>query len=213
MIKPILKWPDNRLRKKCQEVTVFDEKLTQLVIDLQQTMTQYPKKINLPEAAGLAAPQIGVFKRVFVYIMNGKPTCMINPVILEKEGEQEESEGCLSFPGVYIRVKRADKILVEFQDVDGKKNCLKTDGFIARCIQHEIDHLDGKTYLHALSKVKRDFVTGKMKKLKKKTVLQEKQYNEWLKKKQKEQDARESESTRANNISDDRTGAETEKTV
>lgn len=181
MIREILKWPDNRLRKKCTEVTVFDEKLNQLIIDLHQTMGSTNKQVNMPDAAGLSAPQIGVFQRVFVYELEGKPTCMINPVILEQEGEQYYSEGCLSFPGVYIKVKRAHKILVEFQDVDGNKNRLKTDGFIARIIQHEIDHLNGQTYLKELSKVKRDLITRKMKKIKKKTERMKKEYEKWAK--------------------------------
>lgn len=179
MIKEVLIWPNSKLRKKAREVTEFDEKLTQLVIDLHQTMAKFNNKPHLPDAAGLAAPQIGVPLRVFVYKLGKDPTCMINPVIIEQEGEQYEPEGCLSFPGVFIKVKRADKILVEFQDVDGNKNQLKTDGFISRCIQHEIDHLDGTTYLHALSQLKRDLVTRKMKKIKKRLEQQEKQFNEY----------------------------------
>jgi len=179
MIKKVLIWPDPKLRKASKEVTVFDEKLTQLIIDLHQTMKEYDNKPHLPDCAGLAAPQIGVHQRVFVYKMKGEGTCMINPVILEQEGEQYESEGCLSFPGVFIKVHRANRILVEFQDVDGNKNRLRTDGFVSRIIQHEINHLDGVTYLHALSQVKRDLITRKLKKVQKRVAEQERQFNEW----------------------------------
>lgn len=179
MKKEILIWPTNKLRKKSEPVIVFNEKLTQLIINLHQTMSEMSSKPHLPDAVGLAAPQIGVFKRVFVYKLGQDATCMINPVIIKKEGEQYESEGCMSFPGVYIKVKRADKITVEFQDVDGNVSHLKTDGFTSRCIQHEIDHLDGITFLHVLSKIKRDHVTGKMKKLKKRFEIQKKQFNEF----------------------------------
>jgi len=132
-----------------------------------------------PDAVGLAAPQIGVMQRVFVYKLDGEPTCMINPKILDASPEFTiEPEGCLSFPGVYVRVKRSREILVEFQDVFGNKNQLKTEGFTARCIQHEIDHLDGTTFLHALSKIKRDIVTGKMKKAKKRVKFVQKRLDQ-----------------------------------
>ena len=186
MHKEVIVWPDNRLRKKAEEVTEFDEKLVQLVVDLHTTMEKFNSKPHMPDAAGLAAPQLGVFKRVFVYKLDGQPTCMINPVILEKEGEQYEPEGCLSFPGVFVKVNRPNKITVEFQDVDGNKNQLKTDGFVSRCIQHEIDHLNGVTFLHALSQIKRDLVTRKMKKVKKRFDEQRKQYEKWAREQQRE---------------------------
>lgn len=179
MIKKVLIWPDPALRKHSKEVTEFDEKLTQLIIDLHQTMKEYDNKPHLPDCAGLAAPQIGVHKRVFVYKMKGAGTCMINPVILEQEGEQYESEGCLSFPGVFIKVHRANRILVEFQDVDGNKNRLRTDGFISRVIQHECQHLDGVTYLYTLPQVKRDLITRKLKKVQKRVEKQKRQFDEW----------------------------------
>lgn len=176
MIRDIVVWPDRRLLRPCEEVTEFNAKLTQDIIDLHQTMHRFNADNNLPDAAGLSAPQVGIMKRFFVYKMEDGESCMINPVILEQEDEQYEAEGCLSFPGVFIKVKRADKILVEFQDVDGKKNRLRTDGFLARVIQHEIDHLNGTTYLKALSQIKRDLVTRKMKKAKKNAERQRKAF-------------------------------------
>jgi len=187
VLRKILVWPNNGLVKKSEPVTVFDEKLTQLVIDLHQTMSEYDNKPHMPDAAGLSAPQIGVYKQVFVYKMDNNPTCMINPVILEREGEQDESEGCLSFPGVYVKVVRANKILVEFQDVDGNKNQLKTDGFTSRVIQHEIDHFDGVTFLKDLSQTKRDMVTRKLKKAQKRVDIQRKQFDEWKQQQTKQQ--------------------------
>lgn len=167
MIHKVVIYPDPKLVKPCEEVQEFDTKLRQLVIDLHQTMQHFDEG-NGPDAAGLAAPQIGVMKRVLVYKLDGEPTCMINPKILEKSNETSiEPEGCLSFPGVYISIKRYKEILVEFQDVDGRVNQLKANGFTARCIQHEIDHLDGKTYIQEMSKVKKDIITRKMKKAQK----------------------------------------------
>jgi peptide deformylase len=166
--KQIVVWPDRPLQRRCAPVIKFDDKLRQLVIDMQATMAAHDGKDNMPDAAGLAAPQIGVMKRVFVYKLDKGVSTMINPVILEKEGVDSQAEGCLSFPGIYITVKRAKKILVEFQDVDGKTNQMRTEGFTARCIQHEIDHLDGITFIHALSSLQRDVMTRKMKKARKK---------------------------------------------
>jgi peptide deformylase len=121
------------------------------------------------DGAGLAAPQAGLNKRMFVYqnYETGSPECvMINPVILSSEGEIEDWEGCLSFPGVSIKVKRAEKIKVEYQDVDGDIQETEFSGMTARVIQHEIEHLDGIVFTRYLSKLKRDFVNSKMKKVK-----------------------------------------------
>lgn len=164
-VQKVLIWPDKRLIRPSEPVIKFDERLVQLVIDLHHTMMEFDKNPNFPDAAGLAAPQIGIHKQVFVYRLDGKETCMINPVILEEEGKQSEQEGCLSFPGVFVRVPRTDKILVEFQDVDGNKNRLRTDGFLSRVVQHELDHLKGQVFIAGLSQVKRDLVTRKMKKV------------------------------------------------
>lgn len=167
-------WPNSKLRKQSEEVTEFDAKLRQLVIDLHETMRRFDGVGTLPDATGLAAPQIGVHKRIFVYKLDGEQTCMINPKILEKEGEELQSEGCLSFPSIFVTIKRATKIFVEFQDVDGNVNRIKTDGFTARCIQHEFDHLNGITLADNLSRIKKDVLARKMKKAQKRVTATQK---------------------------------------
>lgn len=165
--------PDPRLKKKCTEVTEFDDDLVSLVIDMQKTMKRY-------NGAGLAGPQVGVMKRILVYVQeHGQESVMVNPVILEEDGKQEFKEGCLSFPGVYITVERPAKLKVQFQNTDGEVQEAEFEGFIAQCIHHEIDHLEGKLYDRFLSSLKRDVIVRKMKKVKKQRDQQKKQLEEF----------------------------------
>jgi peptide deformylase len=154
----IVKYGDPILRKVTSRVIKFDKSLRKLVEDMFETM-------YANEGVGLAAPQIGVSKRVLVldvdypskrYIdeqtkketTSYNPLVLINPVIIQKEGQIVSKEGCLSFPNVYFDVIRFKKIVVKYQDLFGKERRMQSeDDILCRCIQHEIDHLDGKLFV------------------------------------------------------------------
>ncbi|EOP50414.1 MULTISPECIES: peptide deformylase [Bacillus] len=134
----IVKHPDEVLETPCERVINFDKKLVNLLKDMHETML-------VADGVGLAAPQVGVSLQVAVVDIGddtGKIE-LINPVILEKRGEQVGPEGCLSFPGLYGEVERAEYIKVRAQNRRGKIFLLEADDFLARAIQHEIDHLHG----------------------------------------------------------------------
>ena len=156
-IRTILHYPDKRLRIAAKPVERFDAELKQLVDDMAETMYAAP-------GVGLAAPQIGVSLRVFVIdvaVSEDAPSDLrvfINPEFIEKVGEICYEEGCLSFPGVREEVKRAERVRVRAQDVDGKAFELEADGLLAIAIQHENDHLDGKLMVDHLSVLKRRLV-------------------------------------------------------
>ena len=156
----ILEFPDPRLRTRAQPVEVFDAALKQLVRDMHETM--YAAK-----GIGLAATQVNVHQRLFVLDVSeqgDQPQVLINPRILEKRGEQVYQEGCLSFPGVYADVERASWIRAEAEDVDGHAFMLEAEGLQAVCIQHELDHLDGKVFVDYLSTLKRSLLLKRMEK-------------------------------------------------
>jgi peptide deformylase len=156
----ILEFPDPRLRTKAQPVTIFDNGLKQLVADMFETMYAAP-------GVGLAATQVDVHKQLLVADMSeegDQPLVLINPRILEKDGEQVDQEGCLSFPGIYADVDRALRIKVAAQDVDGKEFVLDVEGPLAVCIQHEMDHLVGKLFVDYLSPLKRSMLLKRMEK-------------------------------------------------
>lgn len=158
----IIKYGDPVLRKVTSRVIKFDKSLRKLIEDMFETM-------YASEGIGLAAPQVGVSKRVLVMDMdyaskryqNEKskpdpnnvtktedsynPVVLVNPVIINHEGEMISFEGCLSFPNVFFKVKRYQKIIVRYQDILGKERKIESEGdLLCRCLQHEIDHLDGK---------------------------------------------------------------------
>jgi peptide deformylase len=156
----ILEFPDPRLRTKAQAVTVFDAALKKLVADMFETMYAAP-------GVGLAATQVDVHKQVLVADMSensDQPLVLINPRVLEKDGEQVYQEGCLSFPGIYADVDRALHVKVAAQDVDGKEFLLDVQGPLAVCIQHEMDHLVGKVFVDYLSPLKRSLLLKRMEK-------------------------------------------------
>lgn len=130
---------DPVLRKKAKEVTKFNARLYALLDDMADTMYAAP-------GVGLAAPQVGMLKRIIVFDIQDKLFEMVNPVIVETEGEQVEVEGCLSVPGKYGRVQRPAKIKVEYQDRNGEKIALEAEGLEAVVICHETDHLDGRLF-------------------------------------------------------------------
>jgi peptide deformylase len=156
-IRPILHYPDKRLRNPGQPVVHFDAELRQLVDDMAETMYAAP-------GVGLAAPQIGVSQRVFIIdVAAGEEApselrVFINPEIVERVGEICYEEGCLSFPGVHEEIDRAERVRVRAQDVEGKSFELEADGLLAIAVQHENDHLDGKLMVDRLSLLRRRLV-------------------------------------------------------
>jgi peptide deformylase len=156
----ILHFPDPRLRRKAQPVVEFDQKLRQLVADMIETMYDAP-------GIGLAATQVNMALRVIVIDISETrdgPLCLINPEIIESDGVEEMEEGCLSVPGFYEPVQRAQRVKVRAFDPDGKPFELAADGLLAVCIQHEIDHLQGKLFVDYLSSIKRSRIQKKLEK-------------------------------------------------
>ncbi len=155
---PILEFPDPRLRTVAKPVETVDDGLRRLVDDMFETMYAAP-------GIGLAATQVDVHQRLLVLDVSedqSRPMVFINPEILEAEGHQVYQEGCLSVPGIYADVKRANKIRVRALDRDGKSFELEADGLLAVCIQHEMDHLAGKVFVDYLSPLKREQVKKKL---------------------------------------------------
>jgi peptide deformylase len=159
-ILDILHFPDPRLRNKAKPVTEVTEEVRRLVDDMFETMYQAP-------GIGLASIQVNVPLRVIVVDVSedrSQPIALINPEILSKEGVEQMDEGCLSVPGVYETVQRADRIRVRHLDRDGNTVERDADGLLAVCIQHEIDHLDGKLFVDYLSSLKRQRIRKKLEK-------------------------------------------------
>ena len=147
---PILRFPDPRLHRKATPVAVVDDSIRKLVADMAETMYEAP-------GIGLAATQVNVHKRVIVIDISEDKSdllCLINPQILERSGEQLCEEGCLSVPGVYEKVPRAEHVRVRALDRNGEDFELDAEGLLAVCVQHEIDHLDGKVFVEYLSQLK-----------------------------------------------------------
>ncbi|NMG14010.1 peptide deformylase [Aromatoleum bremense] len=147
---PILRYPDPRLHKRAAPVAVVDDSIRQLVRDMAETMYEAP-------GVGLAATQVDVHKRVVVIDISEDRSVLrafINPEILDKSGEQTCEEGCLSVPGVYEKVTRAERVKVRALDEHGEPFELEAEGLLAVCIQHEIDHLDGRVFVEYLSPLK-----------------------------------------------------------
>jgi len=136
-IRNIVKEGDDVLRKRSKEVKEINDKIRDLFEDMKETLYASGNGI------GLAAPQIGILKRMIVIDLGDGPIEIINPVIVEQEGEQIEVEGCLSIPGVYGEVKRPARIIVEYTNLNGERVRIEGADLLARCLSHEIDHLDG----------------------------------------------------------------------
>lgn len=147
-IRNVVQEGDEVLRKKCFEVTVFDEKLSQLLDDMKDT-------VRKEEGAGLAAPQVGVLRRAVVVDVSEGFYELINPVIVESKGEQTGWEGCLSVRGKRGVVTRPMIVKVEYSDRKGKRKKLVARGFFARAVCHELDHLDGVLYTDRAERVER----------------------------------------------------------
>lgn len=155
---PILRFPDERLRTVAKPVTVFDAALRQLVADMAETMYEAP-------GIGLAATQVNVHQRVLVIDVSEDQKALqvfINPVIESVNGMQTYEEGCLSVPGIYDKVDRPSEVRVRYQDLSGKEQTLTTGDLLAICIQHEIDHLNGKVFVDHLSQLKQTRIKNKL---------------------------------------------------
>jgi peptide deformylase len=157
-VRTILEYPDPRLRTRAEPVTRFDAALGTLIDDLLETMYAAP-------GIGLAATQVDVHKRLIVIDISNEhnePLVLINPEILEREGEASTEEGCLSVPGIFDEVKRAAKIRLRAQDRSGESFERSYDDILAVCIQHELDHLEGRLFVDYLSDLKRERIRKKL---------------------------------------------------
>lgn len=168
-ILEILTYPDPRLAQVSKPVTDFGPELKKLCDDMLETMYDAP-------GVGLAAPQVNVLKQIVVIdidyessedeppvLSNKNPRIFVNPKIVKREGEQICKEGCLSIPGEYEEVVRAEKVWVEYQDVNGKPQTLEADGYLAVAVQHELDHLDGRLFIDRLSLMKSKSIKKRIK--------------------------------------------------
>ncbi len=162
----ILEIPDSRLRTVAKPVESFDGALGRLIDDMTETMYS-------AQGIGLAATQVDVHRRLLVLDVSeaqDQPRVYINPEILEAEGSETCEEGCLSVPGIYAEVSRAERVRVSAQDRDGKTFEENLDGMHAVCLQHEIDHLDGKVFIDYLSPLKRRMLIKKLEKQRKQST-------------------------------------------
>ncbi|MCB1626853.1 MAG: peptide deformylase [Xanthomonadales bacterium] len=154
----ILEFPDERLRTKAAPIEVVDDALRSLIDDMFETMYDAP-------GIGLAATQVNVHRRLLVADVSEKhdqQVVLINPEIIARDGVQTCNEGCLSVPGITAEVARADRITVRALDRHGKEFTLQADGLLAVCIQHEMDHLDGKLFVDYLSPLKRQLIRKRL---------------------------------------------------
>lgn len=163
MILKIVKYPDPVLSRPGEPITEFDAELRQLIANMFETM-------YAGQGVGLAAPQVGISKRIVVIDLSvGKDPkdklVLVNPEIILREGRQYGEEGCLSFPDIGEKVSRAAKVRIRAQDGKGKWFEMDGEEVLARCFQHEIDHLDGMLFIFRMSALKRDLVLRKIRKL------------------------------------------------
>ncbi|WP_127478717.1 peptide deformylase [Sulfurivermis fontis] len=162
----ILHFPDPRLRTRAAPVSQVDDGIRRLVDDMFDTMYDAP-------GIGLAATQVNVHQRVIVIDVSeekNEPRVFINPEIISRDGVERMDEGCLSVPGVYETVERAEKVTVRALNRDGQPFELEADGLLAVCIQHEMDHLEGKLFVDYLSSLKRERIRKKLEKLRRQTL-------------------------------------------
>ncbi|MDO5068826.1 peptide deformylase [Neisseria zoodegmatis] len=156
----ILQYPDERLHTVAKPVAEIDGRIQTLVGDMLETMYE-------ARGIGLAATQVNVHERVVVMDLSeeqNEPRVFINPIITHKDGETTYEEGCLSVPGIYDTVTRAERVTVEALNEKGEKFTLEADGLLAICIQHELDHLAGKVFVEYLSTLKQNRIKTKLKK-------------------------------------------------
>jgi len=154
----ILKYPDERLYKVAREVKVVNKEIKTLISNMAETMYEAP-------GIGLAATQVDFHQRIIIIDISEDKNnllVLINPILLESKGEEFNQEGCLSVPEVFEKVKRAEWIKISAIDINGKKIELEADGLLAVCIQHEMDHLEGKVFVDYLSNLKKNRIKKKL---------------------------------------------------
>ena len=167
-IKKLITVPDQLLRKKSKNIEKVSTDEKKLIKDLFETMYHH-------KGIGLAAIQVGIPKKIIVLDVMQKddkknPLCFINPVVKKIGNEKSKyEEGCLSIPNTFIEIERPKTCIVEYVDIDGKKKIIECDGLLSTCIQHEINHLDGKLIIDFLSKLKKDLIIKKLSKTKRNT--------------------------------------------
>ena len=167
-IKKLITVPNEILRKKSEKIEKVGKNEKNLIKDLFETMYHH-------KGIGLAAIQVGIPKRIIVLDVIQKdeqknPLCFINPIIKNLSDEKSKyEEGCLSIPNTFIEIERPKKCLVEYIDIDGKKKNMECDNLLSTCIQHEVNHLDGKLIIDFLSKLKKDLIIKKLSKTKQNT--------------------------------------------
>ncbi|MBP8278672.1 MAG: peptide deformylase [Propionivibrio sp.] len=155
---PILRFPDPRLKKVAAPVKIIDDSINRLARDMAETMYEAP-------GIGLAATQVDVHLRVVVIDISetrDQLLVLINPEVVESDGSQVCEEGCLSVPGIYDKVERAENVIVRYLDLEGVERKIDADGLLAVCLQHEIDHLDGKVFVEHLSLLKQTRIKAKL---------------------------------------------------
>ncbi len=165
-ILTVLHYPDPRLRKVAEPVDRMDDSIRRLVDDMFETMYQAP-------GIGLAATQVDVHRRIITIDISedkSQPLCIINPEIIHSGGVERMEEGCLSVPGIYEPVERAEQITFRAMNRDGASYEMQADGLLSVCIQHEMDHLQGKLFVDYLSELKRQRIRKKLEKLRQKTL-------------------------------------------
>ncbi len=166
MLRPVVLYPDPILKKKSRVVTEFDADLKALAADMAESLRD-------AEGIGLAGVQVGVLLRIMAMDAKydqedrGEPLILINPEILEKSGAEVGDEGCLSLPDIREDVERATRVKVKTQDVEGKNQVYEFTGILARCIQHETDHMNGHLFIEKVPAVKRILMKTKLKRLEK----------------------------------------------
>jgi peptide deformylase len=163
---PILRYPDPRLHKVARAVTVVDDQIRKLARNMAETMYAAP-------GVGLAATQVDVHKQVIVIDLSetrDQLLALINPQILESRGKSDCEEGCLSVPGIFEKVARAEWVKVRALDLDGKSFTIEATGMLSVCIQHEMDHLKGKVFVEYLSRLKQTRILSKLKKQQRQTL-------------------------------------------
>jgi len=162
----ILQFPDPRLKLVAAPIDTFDQEITELAKNMLETLYE-------AQGVGLAAIQVNVQKRLIVIDITETqkaPLVLINPKLLAQEGKVESDEGCLSFPGVYAKVRRSKTVEIEFYDLLGKKHVLPCEDLLAICVQHEMDHLNGITFYDHLSPLKQTLLRKKLDKLRRKAL-------------------------------------------
>jgi peptide deformylase len=159
-ILPILRYPDPRLKTVAAPVARVDDRIRKLIKDMADTMYAAP-------GVGLAATQVDVHERVIVLDVSesrDQLKVLINPELLEASGSAEHEEGCLSVPGIYEKVRRAERVTVRALDAQGEPYVLHAEGLLAVCVQHEMDHLEGKVFVEYLSRLKQQRILARLKK-------------------------------------------------